>query len=77
MCTYKNSRHLDRMTRRSDKCDCCVYEYIYIEKPVGGAAVHRNRQNKYCGTIGREYTSCFVSFFIGRDHISIAPKVAK
>ena len=29
--------------------------YIYIEKPAGGAAVHRNRQNKYCGTIGREY----------------------
>jgi hypothetical protein len=28
---------------------------IYIEKPAGGAAVHRNRQNKYCGTIGREY----------------------
>jgi hypothetical protein len=51
MCTYKNSRHLDRMTRRSDKCDCCVYEYIYIEKPAGGAAVHRNRQNKYCGII--------------------------
>ena len=25
---YKNSRHLDRMTRRFDKCDCCVYEYI-------------------------------------------------
>ena len=28
MCTYQKSRHLDRMTRRSDKCDCCVYEYI-------------------------------------------------
>ena len=34
MCTYKNSRHLDRMTRRSDKCDCCVYEYI--NRKTGG-----------------------------------------
>jgi hypothetical protein len=24
----KIPRHLDRMTRRYDKCDCCVYEYI-------------------------------------------------
>jgi hypothetical protein len=34
MCTYKNSSHLDRMTRRSDKCDCCVYEYI--NRKTGG-----------------------------------------
>jgi hypothetical protein len=34
MRTYKNSRHLDRMTRRSDKCDCCVYEYI--NRKTGG-----------------------------------------
>ena len=26
--------HLDRMTRRSDKCDCCVYEYI--NRKTGG-----------------------------------------
>ena len=25
---------LDRMTRRSDKCDCCVYEYI--NRKTGG-----------------------------------------
>ena len=45
------------MTRRSDKCDCCVYEYIYIyiEKPVGGAAVRRNRQNKYRGILEPRY----------------------
>ena len=42
------------MTRRSDKYDCCVYEYI--NRTVSGAAVHRNRQNKYCDIIGREYT---------------------
>ena len=39
------------MTRRSDKCDCCVYEYINRKKPAGDAAVHRNRQNKYRGII--------------------------
>ena len=37
MCTYKNSRHLDRMTRRSDKCDCCVYEYI--NRKTGGVTL--------------------------------------
>ena len=30
----KKSRHLDRMTRRSDKCDCCIYEYI--NRKTGG-----------------------------------------
>ena len=49
-CTNKKSRHLDRMTKRSDKCDCCVYEYIN-RKTAGGTAVHRNRQNKYRGII--------------------------
>ena len=28
-----------------------VFMNILIEKPVGGAAVHRNRQNKYRGII--------------------------
>jgi hypothetical protein len=37
------------MTRRSDKCDCCVYEYINRKTGGGDAAVHRNRQNKYRG----------------------------
>ena len=46
MCTCQNSRHLDRMTRRSDKCDLCVYEYI---NRTGGAAVHRNGQNQWSG----------------------------
>jgi hypothetical protein len=30
----KNSRHLDRMTRRSDKCD--LYEYINRKNKVDG-----------------------------------------
>ena len=28
-----------------------VFMNILIEKKAGGAAVHRNRQNKYCGII--------------------------
>ena len=28
-----------------------VFMNIEIEKPAGGTAVHRNRQNKYCGII--------------------------
>jgi hypothetical protein len=28
-----------------------VFMNILIEKTVGGAAVHRNRQNKYCSII--------------------------
>ena len=36
-CTYKNSRHVDRMTGRSDKCDCCVYEYI--NRKTGGVTL--------------------------------------
>jgi hypothetical protein len=28
-----------------------VFMNIYIEKPAGGAAVHRNKQNKYRGII--------------------------
>ena len=44
MCTYKNSRHLDKMTRHSDKCDCCVYEYI--NRKTGGWRCSAYEQTK-------------------------------